>query len=83
MRTNRDETIDVLASTYKLDRETAGALYDSFVKGFNDDGGLPEDGLRRLIADTKAITNIDREVAFAKVADLSILRSAQRELGIK
>lgn len=80
---NRDGTIPILLSTYKLDKETAAGLYDSFVKGFNDDGSLPEDGLRRLIEDTKSITKVDREVALSEVSDLSILREAQKELGIK
>ena len=83
MRANRDGTIPILMSTYKLDKEVASALYDSFVKGFNDDGNLPEDGFRRLIEDTKTITKVDREIALSEVADLSILREAQRELGIK
>ena len=83
MRESRDGTIPILLSTYKLDKETATGLYDSFVKGFNDDGSLPEDGLRRLIEDTKSITKVNREVAANEVADLSILREAQKELGIK
>jgi len=83
MRANRDGTIPILMSTYKLDKEVSSALYDSFVKGFNDDGNLPEDGFRRLIEDTKSITKVDREIALSEVADLSILREAQRELGIK
>jgi NitT/TauT family transport system substrate-binding protein len=83
MRANRDGTIEVLMSTYRLDKEAATALYHSFIKGFNDDGNLPEDGLRRLIEDTKTVTKIDREVVLSDVADLSILRQAQRELGIK
>ncbi len=83
MRANRDGTIPILMSTYRLDKEVATALYDSFVKGFNDDGSLPEDGFRRLIEDTKSITKVDREIALSEVADLSILREAQRELGIK
>jgi hypothetical protein len=29
------------------------------------------------------VAKVDREVAFRKVADLSILRETQRELGIK
>ena len=62
MRANRDGTIPILMSTYKLDKEVASALYDSFVKGFNDDGNLPEDGFRRLIEDTKSITKVDREM---------------------
>ncbi len=80
---NRDGTIEVLMSTYRLDKETATALYGSLVKGFNDDGNLPEDGLRRLIEDTKSVTKVDREIALSEVADLSILREVQRELGIK
>jgi NitT/TauT family transport system substrate-binding protein len=83
MRTNRNGTIEVLASTYQLDKETATALYDSFVKGFNDDGNLPEDGLRRLIADTKSVTKVEREIGFNEVTDLAILREAQREMGAK
>jgi NitT/TauT family transport system substrate-binding protein len=83
MRANREGTIPILVSTYKIDKAIAIAVYDSFVKGFNDDGSLPEDGFRRLIEDTKNVTKVDREVAFSEVADLSLLRQAQRELGIK
>ena len=83
MRANRDGTIEVLMSTYRLDKEAATALYSSLVKGFNDDGNLPEDGLRRLIEDIKSVTKVDREIAFSEVSDLSILREAQRELGIR
>jgi NitT/TauT family transport system substrate-binding protein len=83
MRQNRDGTIPVLTATYKIDNEMAAALYDSFVKGFNDDGNLPEDGFRRLIEDTKSITKVNRDVAFTEVADLSILKAAQKELGIR
>ena len=82
MRQNRDGTIPVLMSTYKLDKEVAISLYDSFVKGFSDDGNPPEDGFRQLIEDTKSVTQIRREVAFNEVSDLSILKEAQRELGI-
>ena len=82
MKANRDGTIPILMMTYRLDKETATALYDSFVRGFNEDGNLPEEGFRRLIEDTKSVTKVDREIATAEVADLSILRAAQRELGM-
>jgi ABC-type nitrate/sulfonate/bicarbonate transport system substrate-binding protein len=83
MRANRDGTIPVLMSTYRIDKEVASAAYDSFIKGFNNDGSMPEDGFRRLLDDTKRLMKIDREVALSEVADLSILKEAQRELGIK
>ena len=83
MRANRDGTIPVLMSTYRIDKEVASAAYDSFIKGFNNDGSMPEDGFRRLLDDTKRLMKIDREVALSEVADLSILKEAQRDLGIK
>jgi NitT/TauT family transport system substrate-binding protein len=83
MRANRDGTIPVLMSTYRIDKEVASAAYDSFIKGFNNDGSMPEGGFRRLLDDTKRVMKLDREVALSEVADLSILREAQREMGIK
>ena len=83
MRENRDGTIPILMSTYRIDKEVATAAYDSFIKGFNLDGSMPEDGFRRLLDDTKRIMKINRDVAFSEVSDLSILREAQRELVIK
>lgn len=83
MQANRDGTIPLLMSTYKLDNDAAAALYDSFVKGFNQDGNLPLDGLRRLIEDTKTVIKVDREVVLSDITDLTILRQAQKELGIK
>lgn len=83
IRANRDGSVEILMSAFRLDREAGTALYNSLVKGFNDDGDLPEDGLRRLIEDTKSVIKVDRDIGFSEVADLSILRVAQRELGIK
>ncbi len=62
MHENRDGTIPVLMSTYRIDKEVAAAAYDSFIKGFNLDGSMPEDGFRRLLDDTKRVMKIDREV---------------------
>ena len=67
----------------KIDRAIATATYDSLTKVFNEDGSLPEDGFRLLIEDLKKVAKVDREVAISDVADLTILREAQRELGIK
>ena len=83
MRENRDGTIPILMSTYKIDNEVATAAYDSMIQGFSLDGSMPEDGFRRLIDDTKRLMKLDREVALSEVSDLSILREAQRELGLK
>jgi hypothetical protein len=67
----------------KIDKETAAATYDSALKAFSDDGSVPEDGFRILIEETKKQAKVTREVSLSDVAELSILREAQRELGIK
>jgi hypothetical protein len=50
---------------------------------FNHDGNCPEDGMRLVIEEAKRSAKISREVSMKDVADLSILKEAQRELGIK
>lgn len=67
----------------KIDKETAAATYDSAAKSYNDDGGVPEAGLRIVIDEARKAANISRDVSSNEVVDLSILREAQRELGIK
>ena len=83
IRQNRDGTLPVMAEWLKIDKEMAAATYDSTVKTFSADLGLPEGGLRLLIDEAKRVANVNREVSLSEVADLSILREAQRELGIK
>ena len=80
-RQNREGAIQAMIEWMKIDRETATATYDSVLKAFNDDGGLPEDGLRLLIDEAKKQTKVSRDIAPGDVADLSMLRDAQKELG--
>ncbi len=83
IRQNRDGTIQVMMEWLKVDKEMATATYESVGKAFNDDGSLPEDGLRLLIEEAKKAGKVSREIPLSDVADLSILREAQKELGIQ
>jgi ABC-type nitrate/sulfonate/bicarbonate transport system substrate-binding protein len=83
IRHNRDGTVQSWMEWMKIDKEMAMATYDSVGKAFNEDGSLPEDGLRLLIEEAKKAAKVTREIASSEVADLSILREAQKELGIK
>ena len=67
----------------KINRELASAIYESSARIFNDDGSLPEAGLRLVVDEAKKAAKVERDVSLSEVADLSILREAQRELGIK
>jgi ABC-type nitrate/sulfonate/bicarbonate transport system substrate-binding protein len=82
IRQNRDSTLPVMAEWLKIDKEMAAATYESSVKTFSEDLNLPDSGLRLLIDEAKRVAKINRETSFAEVADLSILREAQKELGI-
>ena len=80
---HREETLRIMMEWMKIDREIAVATYDGVLKSYGDDLSLPEDGLRRLIDEAKKNVNITREISIDQVADLSILKEVQTELGIK
>ena len=80
---NRDGTIQVMMQWMRIDKDTATATYDGSVKTFNDDGSVTDSGLRIAIDEARKATNITREVAFSEVSDFSVLREAQREMGVK
>ena len=80
---NREATIQVMTAWLKIDKEIAAVTYDSVVKAYNDDGSVPESGLRLGIEEAKRVGKVERDIPFTEVADLTMLREAQRELGIK
>ena len=82
IRQNRDGAIQVLMEWGRIGRENATASYDSTARVFNSDGNIPEDGLRLVIDQAKQALKITREVSPGEVSDLSLLREAQKELGI-
>jgi ABC-type nitrate/sulfonate/bicarbonate transport system substrate-binding protein len=83
IRQNRDGAIQVLMEWGRIGRENAIASYDSTARVFNSDGSIPEDGLRLVIDQAKQALKITREVSPGEVSDLSLLREAQKDLGIK
>ena len=83
IRSNRDSTIQFLMEWLKLNREIATATYDGVVKVYNEDASVCEKGLRLVIDETKKTVKSSREMAYSDIADLSILREAQREMAVK
>jgi hypothetical protein len=67
----------------RIDRELAVSSYDSLSRVFNEDGSVPEQGLGLIIEEAKNLAKVQRDVALSEVVDLSILKEAQRDLGIK
>src|SRR6266446_2362738 len=78
IRQNREGTIQFMMGWMKIDKEMAAATYESSWKIYNDDGGVPEKGLLLVIDELKKLGKVEREIAPSEVADLSILREAQK-----
>ena len=83
IRHNRESTIQLIIEWSKTEKEMATAGYESVLKLFNDDGSVPEKGLLLVIDELRKLAKVEREISLSDVADLSILRAAQKELGIK
>jgi len=83
VRDNRDEAVQTLVDWGKVERDYAYASYDALRNLFNADGSVPEDGLRLVIDQARRTAKITRDVTPAEVADLTMLREAQLELGIR
>jgi len=86
IRQNREGTIQLMTEWMKaraIDTEMMIATYESVLKLFNDDGSVPEKGLLLVIDELKKLAKMEREISPSEVADLSILKEAQQELGIK
>ena len=82
MRQNRESTIQFMTEWSKIDREMATATYENVLKLFNEDGSVSEKGMLLVIDELKKLGKVEREISLSEVADLSILKDAQRELGI-
>ena len=83
IRESREEAVRILVDWGKVERDYAYASYDALRNLFNADGGVPEDGLRLVIDQARRNAKVTREVSSADVVDLTLLREAQAELGIK
>ncbi len=83
IRSDRDGTIQFIMEWLKVNREVATATYDGVFKVYNEDPAICEKGLRVMIEERKQTLKINRDVPLSEVADLSILREAQKELGTK
>jgi NitT/TauT family transport system substrate-binding protein len=83
IRDNREEAVRILVDWGKVERDYAYASYDALRNLFNADGNVPEDGLKLVIDQARRGAKVSREVSSGEVADLTFLREAQAELGLK
>jgi len=83
VRGNRDGAIQILMEWGRTSKENAALSYDSVVRVFNGDGNIPADGLQAVIEAAMKDAKVTRQVLPNEVADLTLVKEAQRDLGIK
>mgnify|MGYP001169990337 FL=1 len=83
IRANREGTIKFLMQWQRGNGEIAAVTYESIWRVYNPDGNLPMDGFGLVVQDTKELLDLKRDVPFSELVDLSALREAQAELGLK
>ena len=53
------------------------------MKVISPDGGIPEDGLKFLVEQAKRDVKMTRDIPMSEIADFSILREIQQEIGLR
>jgi NitT/TauT family transport system substrate-binding protein len=79
---DREGSKALLIDVFKMPSAGAGAAYDFGVKIFGRDGVPTDTGLKNLLAATKEELKLPADIVPETVIDLSILKDAQRDLGI-
>lgn len=62
----------------RIDQDIAVATCEALLPPFNENRAFPEDGMRFVIEEATKAANVRRDDSMKEVADLSILREAQR-----
>jgi len=83
MQTNKKESIDILASYSRSDRETAVGMFESYFPAYSHDGTMSNEALQAALDDALARAKMDKKVSLAQIADRTLLAEAQKEMGLK
>ena len=83
IRSNKTESVRVIAEWLKLEPRIAQASYDIYVKGMSPNGIVPERVLESDIERARKDQQVKEAVPFGKVVDFAMLKEALNELGMK
>jgi len=83
MQANKKESIDILASYSRSDRETAVGMFESYFPAYSHDGTMSNEALQAALDDALIRAKMDKKIPLAQIADRTLLAEAQKELGLK
>jgi ABC-type nitrate/sulfonate/bicarbonate transport system substrate-binding protein len=83
IRSNKAESVRVIADWLKLEPKIAQASYDIYVKGMSLNGIVSERVLESDIERARKDQQVKEAVPVGKIVDFSLLREALNELGMR
>ena len=83
IQTNKKESIEILASYAKTDREMATAMFESYFPAYSRDGAMTDEALQAAIDEAATRAKVDKKIPLSQVANRTLLLEAQRDLKIK
>jgi sulfonate transport system substrate-binding protein len=83
IQTNKKESIEILASYAKTDRDTATSMFESYFPAYSRDGTMTDEALQAAIDEALTRAKVDKKIPVSQVANRTLLLEAQRDLGLK
>jgi NitT/TauT family transport system substrate-binding protein len=83
IQTNKKESIEILASYAKTNRDMATSMFESYFPAYSRDGTMTDEALQAAIDEALTRAKVDKKVPISQVANRTLLLEAQRELGLK
>jgi NitT/TauT family transport system substrate-binding protein len=82
-RTHRPESIALIMSKWKMERDVAEKAFDLMLKTWSENGQASDQALQVGIEESLKVTSSKQSVAPSRVADFSFVREVYRELKAK
>lgn len=82
-RAQRQESIALIMSKWKLERDVAEKAFDSTIKTWAENGIASDQALQAGIEESLKVSNSKQTVPISRVADFTIAREVYRELKVK
>jgi ABC-type nitrate/sulfonate/bicarbonate transport system substrate-binding protein len=83
LQKEKAKVAELIAKEWNIDLDLAQRSYKSTATTLSPDGSASEDAVRKVVEQTLATTKQQKQVPLSQVVDLSFLRRAHEELGIR
>ncbi len=83
LQKEKSKVAEMISKEWNIDLDLAQRSYQSTVKTLSADGSANEEAVRKVIDQTLAANKQQKPVPLSQVMDLSFLRRAQEELGLR